>query len=82
MTNHADSEDILIDQEKLEEETESKYPGQTTHLKDTAKEEMCARIRAAWKCFGKTTRKYSKIDNSPFHSKASNGPMCLANNDL
>ena len=28
------------------------------------------------------TRKYSKIDNSPFHLKTSNGPMCLANNDL
>ena len=30
----------------------------------------------------KKTRKYPKIDNSPFHSKASNGPICLANNDL
>ena len=35
MTNHADSEDILIDQQKIEKVTEFKYLGQTTHLKDT-----------------------------------------------
>ena len=33
--------------------TEFKYLGQTTHLKDTTKEEIYARIRAAWSCFGK-----------------------------
>ena len=33
MTNHADSEDILIDQQKTEKVTEFKYLGQTTHLK-------------------------------------------------
>ena len=33
MTNHADSEDILIDQQKIEKVTEFKYLGQTTHLK-------------------------------------------------
>ena len=57
--------------------TEFKYLGQTTHLKDTTNEEMYARIKAAWSCFGKKkkkkthpkTRKYSKVDNSPFHSK-------------
>ena len=53
MTNHADSEDILIDQQKIEKVTEFKYLGQTTHLKDTTKEEIYARIRAAWSCFGK-----------------------------
>ena len=53
MTNHADSEDILIDQQKIEKVTEFKYLGQTSHLKDTTKEEICARIRAAWICFGK-----------------------------
>ena len=53
MTNHADSEDILIDQQKIEKVTEFKYLGQTTHLKDTTKEEIYARIRAAWNCFGK-----------------------------
>ena len=53
MTNHADSEDILIDQQKIEKVTEFKYLGQTTHLKDTTKEEIYVRIRAAWSCFGK-----------------------------
>ena len=52
MTNHADSEDILRDQQKIENVTEFKYVGQTTHLKDTTKE-IYARIRAAWSCFGK-----------------------------
>ena len=66
MTNHADSEDILTDQEKIEKVTEFKYLGQTTHLKDTTKEEIHARVRAAWICFGKKTGKYSQID-SPFH---------------
>ena len=45
--------DILIDQQKIEKVTEFKYLGQTTHLKDTTKEEIYARIRAAWSCFGK-----------------------------
>ena len=55
MTNHADSEDILIllDQQKIEKVTEFKYLGQNTHLEDTTKEEIYARIRAAWSCFGK-----------------------------
>ena len=53
MTNHADSEDRLIDQQKIEKVTEFKYLGQITHLKDTTKEEIYARIRAAWSCFGK-----------------------------
>ena len=53
MTNHADSEDILIDREKLEKVTEFKYLGQTTHLKDTTKEEIYAIIRTVWSCFGK-----------------------------
>ena len=52
MTNHADSEDLLIDQQKIEKVTEFKCLGQTTHLKDTTKEEIYARIRAAWSCFG------------------------------
>ena len=53
MINHANSEDILIDQQKIEKVTEFKYLGQTTHLKDTTKEEICARIRAVCSCFGK-----------------------------
>ena len=83
MTNHADNEDILIDQQKTEKVTKFKYLGQNTHIKDTTKEEIYARIRAAWSCFGeKKTRKYSKIDNSPLHLKTNNGPMRLADNDL
>ena len=53
MTNYADSEDILIGQQNIEKVTEFKYLGQTTHLKDTTKEEIYARIRVAWSCFGK-----------------------------
>ena len=37
-TNHADSDDILTDQKKIEKVTEFKYIGQTTHFKDTTKE--------------------------------------------
>ena len=55
MTNHADSEDMLADQQKIEKRTEFKYLGQNTHLKDTTKEEIYAGIRAAWSCFAKTT---------------------------
>ena len=53
MTNNADSEVILIDQQKLKKVTEFKYLGQNTHLKDTTKEVIYTRIRAAWSCFGK-----------------------------
>ena len=53
MTNHADSEDILKDQQKIEKVTEFKYLRQKTHLKYTTKEEIYARIRATWSCFGK-----------------------------
>ena len=66
MTNHADSEEILIDQQEIEKVTEFKYLEQNTHLKDTTNKEICARIRAA---VLEKTRKYSKIDNSPFHFK-------------
>ena len=69
MTNHAGSEDILIDKENVEKVTEFKYLGQTPHLKDTTKEEIYARIRAAWGCFWRKTRKCSKTDNSPYNSK-------------
>ena len=39
MTDHADSEDMLIDQQKIEKVTEIKYLGQTTHLKILQKKE-------------------------------------------
>ena len=60
MTNPADSGDILIDQQNIEKVTEFKYLGQNTHLKDTTKEVIYARIRAEWSCFG---------NNSPLHLK-------------
>ena len=76
MANHADSEDILI--KKKFKVTDFKYLGQNTHLKDTAKEEIYARIRAACVCFGKKkSRKYSKRDNSPFHSKKQVMDQCV-----
>ena len=53
MTNCADSDDILIDQEKIEIVTTFKCLGQTTHLKYTPKEEIYSRIRALWSCFGR-----------------------------
>ena len=57
MTNHADSEEILKDQQKIEKGTEFKYLGQNTHLKDTTKEEIYERITTAWSCFGKKNNK-------------------------
>ena len=70
MTNHADSEDILIDQQKNLKVTEFKYLGQTTHLKDTTKEEIYSRIREQrGTVLGKKKKKNPKIDNSPFHLK-------------
>ena len=48
---------LPIDQQKIEKVTEFKYLGQTTHRKDTTKEEIYARIRAAWRCFAKKKQK-------------------------
>ena len=57
MTNHEDSEDILTDQEKIEKVTEFfKYFGQTTHLNDTAKEDIDVWARAAWNCYGQNKK--------------------------
>ena len=52
MTNHTDSEDILIDQQKNEKVTDFKYLGQTTPLKDTTEEETCqnqSSVELFWK---------------------------------
>ena len=70
MTNHADSEDILTDQQKIEKVTEFKYLGETTHLKDTTKEENICQNQRSVELFWKKTRKYSRINNSPFHLKS------------
>ena len=67
MTNHADSEHILIDQEKIEKVTEYSYLGQTTHLKDTTEEtNLCQDQMRVELSFNKK-RKYFKIDSSPCH---------------
>ena len=69
MTNHADSEDMPIDQEQTEKVTAFKYLGQTTHLKDTTKEEIYARMKAAaGSCFRKN-KKILQDRQLPFHSK-------------
>ena len=57
MTNHADSEDILTDQEINGKKTEFKYLRQTIHPKDTTQEEIYARMRAAWDCFENKPKK-------------------------
>ena len=67
-TNHADSEDIQIDQQKIEKVTEFKYLGQTTHLKDTTKEDY-ARVRAVWSCFGKKTKEILQDRQLPISLK-------------
>ena len=82
MTNHADSEDILTDQEKNEKVTEFKYLRQTTHLKDTTKEEIYARIRATWSCFGKNMVILQGRQLPISLKKTSNGPVHFADNDL
>ena len=83
MTNHADSEDILIDQETIEKVTEFKYLGQTTHPKTLQKQKSMPGSEQHGAVLEiTTTKKYSKTDNSPFHPKTNNGTMCLASNNL
>ena len=69
MTNHADSEDILIDQQKIKKVTEFKYLGPTTHLKDTPKDEIYMPESEQRGAVLENIRKYSRINNSPFHLK-------------
>ena len=57
------------DQEKIERVTESKHLGQTTHLKDTTKEETYARIRAAWSCLWKKIKKIFQDGQLPISLK-------------
>ena len=68
MRNHADSKDILTDQQKIEKVTESKYLGQTTHLRHYKRRHIC-QDQSSVELFWKKTRKYSKMDNSSFHLK-------------
>ena len=72
MTNHADREDILIDQQKIEKVTEFKYLRQTTHLKSPLKKKYMPESEQRGVVLEKKTttrRKYSRINNSPFHLK-------------
>ena len=64
MTNYTAGEDIrvtytLTGQEKLEKVARFKYFGQITHLKYTTKEEIYARIRAAWSRLGKQEKQHN-----------------------
>ena len=67
-TNHADSESMLTDQQRIEKVRGLKYLGQNTHLKtlQTKKYMPGSEQRSA---VLEKTRKYSKIDNYPFHLK-------------
>ena len=62
---------------------EFKYLRQTKYLKDTTNEDMHARIRVAWRCFGKNNNKEILQDRQLTISppKTRNRPMCIANND-
>ena len=62
MTNHADSEDILIDQQKIEKVAEFKYLGQTTHLKDTTKRKY---MPESEQCGAVLEKKKPKQGNTP-----------------
>ena len=53
MTNYVNNQKIYIENEEIEQVKDYKYLGQTTHLKDTTKEEVACRIRAGWSCFGR-----------------------------
>ena len=65
--------------------TKFKYLGQTTHVKDTPKEEINARIRAAWSSFGENK---GIVQDRQFpislknKKKPSYGQMRIAINDL
>ena len=73
-------EGILVDHEKIEKVTEFKYLGQTTRLRGTTKEEIYARIRPAWSCFGKNKEILQDRQLPISHKKTSEEPICLANN--
>ena len=71
MANSADCEeiDLLIDQETTERGTKFKYLGQTTLLKDTTTEDMPGSEQRGAVLGKIITKKYFKIDSSPYHSK-------------
>ena len=64
-------------QQKIEKVTEFKYLGQATHLKDTTKEEIYARIRAAWSCFGKKNEEILQDKQLPISLKKQVMDQCI-----
>ena len=70
MTNHADSEDILKDQQKIEKSDRIQIPRTNHTLKTPLKKKYMPESEHRGAVFGKKkTRKYSRINNSPFHLK-------------
>ena len=67
MTNYADSEDILIGQQKIEKVTELTSDKPHT-LKTPLKKKYMPESEQRGAVLEKT-RKYSRINNSPFHLK-------------
>ena len=54
MINYTDGEDTLLDRRALKKlQKNSNTSEKIAYLKDATKEEICARIGAAWSCFGK-----------------------------
>ena len=83
MTNNADSEDILTDQEKLKKWQNPNTSNKPLTPKTLQNKKYMPGSEQRGAVLKKNkTRKYSKIDNSPFPFKKSNGPMCLANNGI
>ena len=62
--------------------TKFEYLGQTTHLKDTTKEEICSRIKAAWSRFENRQGTTSRWTTPHITQKTNNGPVGLTNNVL
>ena len=67
-TNYTDSEGIPVLEENIEKVTKFKYLKQTTHRNDTSKKKSMP----IYKQHGtglETTKKWIKMNNSPYHSK-------------
>ena len=67
-TNHADSEDILIDQQKIEKVTIQIPRTKHTPQRHYKRRNIC-QDQSSVDLFWGEKRKYSKIDNSPLHLK-------------
>ena len=76
MTNFETNETIQIEDEIIEKVKSYKYLGQTTHLKDTTKEELTCRVRAGWSCFGRN-REIFQDDKMPMCLKRQVYDQCV-----